>query len=140
MTRTPDSADARLDEGIRLFNAGEFFACHDVWEDLWMDCHGPEKTFFQGLIHAAVSLHHFEEGNAGGAVRMYGTSVAYLQAFDPVFRGIDVTGLLTELEHCFQPLLTFRGGYPHGVRPDSDRLPVIVRTESPPGSDSDATG
>ncbi len=27
--------DPRYVEGLRLFNEAEFFAAHDVWEDLW---------------------------------------------------------------------------------------------------------
>ena len=27
--------DSRIDEGISLFNAAEYFACHDVLEDFW---------------------------------------------------------------------------------------------------------
>ena len=65
-----DFSDPRIDEGIRLFNAGEYFACHDVLEDFWSELTCPEKPFFQGLIQAAVALFHFEEGNLGGARRM----------------------------------------------------------------------
>ena len=65
--------DPRIDEGISLFNAGEFFACHDVLEDFWGELTCPEKPLFQGLIQAAVALHHFEEGNPGGARRMVGS-------------------------------------------------------------------
>ncbi|MGB0742301.1 MAG: DUF309 domain-containing protein, partial [Planctomycetaceae bacterium] len=59
--------DERLAEGVKLFNEGEFFACHDVLEDLWTEQVCPERTFLQGLIQLAVALHHFEEGNLGGA-------------------------------------------------------------------------
>ena len=53
--------DPRIDDGIRLFNAGEFFACHDVLEDFWGEQTCAEKPFFQGLIQAAVALFHFED-------------------------------------------------------------------------------
>lgn len=123
-----DSTDPRIDEGIRLFNKREFFDCHDVFEDLWSELTGPEKTFFQGLIHGAVCLFHFEGGNAGGARKMYGTCVAYLQTFEPQFCGIDVTRFLSDLEFCFEELLAVKKGYPHGLTLRTERIPVIYRS------------
>ena len=34
----PDTPDTRYESGIELFNRGEYFDAHEVWEDLWMDC------------------------------------------------------------------------------------------------------
>lgn len=130
-----DPADPRIDEGLRLFNEREFFACHDVFEDLWSELTGPEKTFFQGLIHAAVCLFHFEGSNLGGARKMYGSCVAYLQTFEPEFCGVDVTRLLNDLELCFEELLAPHHGYPHGVTLRSDRIPVMHRAAA--SSDSE---
>ena len=89
-------------EGIRLFNEREFFACHDVLEELWTDTLGPERTFYQGLIHAAVSLFHFEEGNLGGARKMYDSTNRYLSPFAPAFMGLDLAGFLRDYQICFQ--------------------------------------
>ncbi|MGH9957386.1 MAG: DUF309 domain-containing protein, partial [Pyrinomonadaceae bacterium] len=37
--------------GIDLYNAGEFHAAHDVWEERWMGEVGPqEKLFLQAMI------------------------------------------------------------------------------------------
>ena len=123
-----DPDDPRIAEGVRLFNEQEFFACHDVFEDLWAEIVGPDKTFFQGLIHAAVCLYHFEGNNLSGARKMYGTCVAYLQSFEPEFCDIEVTRLLTELEFCFEELLTVQRGYPHGITLRPERIPLIHRT------------
>ncbi len=59
---TCDFSDPRIAEGIRLFNIGEYFECHDVLEDFWTEQTCPEKPLFQGLIQAAVAMFHFEEG------------------------------------------------------------------------------
>jgi len=53
--------------GIRHFNAREFYDAHEVWEDVWRESHGLEKRFLQGLIQAAVALHHHSTGNVLGA-------------------------------------------------------------------------
>jgi hypothetical protein len=123
-----DPTDPRIDKGIRLFNEQEFFACHDVFEDFWSELIGPEKTFFQGLIHAAVCLFHFEGGNAGGARKMYGSCNRYLHTFEPDFCGIHVTRLLTDLTFCFEELLAAKNGYPHGLKLRDERIPIIHRS------------
>ncbi len=120
--------DPRIDEGIRLFNEQEFFACHDVFEEFWSELIGPEKTFFQGLIHAAVCLFHFEGNNLTGARKMYGSFRIYVDDFAPEFVGIDVQKLTADMEFCFQDLLAVRSGYPHGLTLKMDRIPVISRT------------
>src|ERR671939_81010 len=58
--------------GIDLYNAGEFHAAHDAWEDRWMGEVGQhEKLFLQAMIQSAVAFHHLEIGRPGAARRMY---------------------------------------------------------------------
>jgi predicted metal-dependent hydrolase len=58
--------------GIDLYNAGEFHAAHDAWEERWMGEVGPEeKLFLQGLIQSAVIFHHLQIGRPGAAREMY---------------------------------------------------------------------
>src|ERR671915_1372429 len=58
--------------GIDLYNAGEFHAAHDAWEERWM---GPvaadEKLFLQAMIQSAVAFHHLQIGRPGAARQMY---------------------------------------------------------------------
>ena len=77
--------DPRYLAGILLFNRGDFFEAHEVWESLWMETHGPEKPFVQGLIQAAVGLCHFCNGNIRGAVKLYNSARDYMARFAPVF-------------------------------------------------------
>ena len=129
--------DPRLVEGVRLFNQREFFACHDELEELWSDTLGVDRRFYQGLIHAAVALHHFEEGNLGGARRMSISTRRYLQPYSPQHHGIDVEAFLRQFAACVAELDTSDGGYPQGVSLDFDRIPTITlntasaRTEVP---------
>ena len=117
-------------QGIELFNAEEFFACHDVLEELWTDLVGDDKQFYQGLIHAAVCLFHFGEGNYGGAMKMYRSCERYLAPYGPVFRGLDVELFLRDMKSCFAELAAFTGGYPTGIELRSDRIPKIVLAAS----------
>ena len=57
--------------GIELFNAREFHAAHDAWEERWLGPVGPqEKLFLQALIQSAVVFHHLELGRQGAARKM----------------------------------------------------------------------
>jgi predicted metal-dependent hydrolase len=58
--------------GIDLYNAGEFHAAHDAWEERWMGEVGPqEKLFLQAMIQSAVAFHHLDIGRPGAASQMY---------------------------------------------------------------------
>ena len=117
--------DSRFLEGVRLFNEREFFACHDVLEELWGETLGRDRAFYQGLIHAAVALFHFEGGNLGGARKMYESARRYLQPYGPVHLGLNLTAFLDDLQACFADLLIATHEYPHGVTLDAGRIPTI---------------
>jgi len=55
-----------LREGIRRFNAREWFEAHEAWEDHWGSGGAGEREATLGLIKAAVALHHLAAGNEAG--------------------------------------------------------------------------
>jgi predicted metal-dependent hydrolase len=83
--------------GIRLFNAREFYDAHEVWEDVWRESHGIEKKFLQGLIQAAVALHHRSTGNVVGACSLVERARGNLAGCPAEFGGIRVGELIAEL-------------------------------------------
>ncbi|MBL8850392.1 MAG: DUF309 domain-containing protein [Planctomycetaceae bacterium] len=119
-----DASDPRLAEAIALFNGREFFACHDVLEEVWGETL-EGREFYQGLIHAAVALFHFGEGNLGGARKMAVSAVRYLEPFRPQRRGVDVARLIEDLQACFAELLAPHAAYPTGLRLDVQLIPLI---------------
>jgi hypothetical protein len=122
--------DPRYLAGILLFNAGDFFEAHEVWEDLWADSHGPERRFYQGLIQAAVGLCHFGNGNLGGAAKLYRSSRDYMSGLGSRFLGLDVPAFWRDMEECFRPVL---GPEPPSreARPDPARVPAIRLEPAP---------
>ena len=116
--------------GILLFNEQDYFAAHEVWEDLWMESHGLERKFYQGLIQAAVGLCHFDNGNLGGAIKLYHTSRAYMEPCGSPFLGLDVGRFWEQMTDCYRELLG-PGEPDRGVRPPADRLPVIELDPAP---------
>jgi len=114
-----------FDQAIRLFNTGEFFACHDVLEEVWAETLGPERAFLQGLIHAAVSLFHFGEGNLAGARKMHDSACRYLAPCGPACGGIDLARFRVDFDACLAPLLGPWRDYPQDVFLDESKLPKL---------------
>ena len=91
--------------GIEYFNECEFFEAHEVWEDLWSEDQSSSRKFLQGLIQAAVALHHFGNGNTRGARKLYHSSSRYLAEFRPLHMGLDVERFLDEMTRCFADVI-----------------------------------
>lgn len=87
---TADSPDSRYLAGIELFNRGEFFEAHEVWEDLWHECDSADRRFYQALIQAAVAAYHWSRGNATGAKRLYHSGRKYMEPYRPTHRGLAI--------------------------------------------------
>ncbi len=116
--------DPRYLAGIEHFNTCDFFEAHEAWEELWTEYQGPSRKFYQGLIQVAVCLHHFGNGNTRGAIKLYHSSRAYLQAYRPFHVGLDVDKLLAELEICCAELLADTQTFPK-VEMVADQIPEI---------------
>ena len=91
--------------GIRLFNEQHFYDAHEIWEDVWRETNGPEKKFLQGLIQAAVALHHHSTGNVVGACSLLERARKNLVNYPEDFGGIRVAALLVSLATWRESLL-----------------------------------
>ena len=91
--------DARLREGIRLFNESRFFECHEVLEDLYQDTEEENKPFLEGLIGLAAAFRLFcEFGEIKGSVRLIYQALIRLENYQPAFLQIDVKDLCAAAE------------------------------------------
>jgi predicted metal-dependent hydrolase len=90
-----------LAEGIRLFNQGDFFEAHEVWEQEWKIAEDEEKVFYQAMIQAAAALLHIQRGNYAGAVSVYVKSWAKLASLPDVWMGIELAQFRSELKQYF---------------------------------------
>jgi uncharacterized protein len=86
-----------LGDGINFFNAGRYFEAHEAWEDLWREAEGPVRLFYQGLVQAAVGLHHLGKGNLTGARAQLTKSVSKLEQYPSDFCRIDNGKLVQDL-------------------------------------------
>jgi predicted metal-dependent hydrolase len=80
-------------QGIRLFNEGKFFDCHEVLEEIWRPDRSARRLFWQALIHLAVAFHHARKGNRRGAERQLHKGLRKLAGYLPVCEGVDTGGL-----------------------------------------------
>jgi len=94
--------------GIDLYNAGEFHAAHDVWEERWMGEVGPrEKLFLQAMIQSAVAFHHLEIGRPGAARQMYTRAKEKFASLGTnVFMSLDLDDYQSQLDLALSWLLT----------------------------------
>lgn len=83
-------------QGVEQFNSGQFYACHDTLEALWIEASEPEKTFYQGILQIAVALYHLGNRNWRGAAILLGEGSNRLRRYPASYGGIDVDELLSQ--------------------------------------------
>ncbi|MFZ1119833.1 MAG: DUF309 domain-containing protein [Candidatus Binataceae bacterium] len=116
MMRGKDAHDLWA-EGVELFNAGRFFDCHEVWEEVWKRASGAEKLFYQGMIQAAVAILHAQRGNPRGARSTWDKARAKLEPLPAEHMGIALAELRDAVDAFIEA--ANKGG--------SAPLPTIVR-------------
>ncbi len=85
-------------EGLRLFNAGEYFEAHEALENAWNAEKGKVRDLYRGILQIAVVYLHITRRNYSGAVKVYSRSQKWLKDWPAVCRGIDVGQLRRDAE------------------------------------------
>ena len=93
-----ESPPGQLLQAIREFNNREWFECHETVEDLWIGEGGEVRDFYQGLIQIAVALHHWRNGNFGGAVSLVKGGAGYLGRVNEQCQWVDVASLIADAD------------------------------------------
>jgi hypothetical protein len=92
-------------QGVALFNAGEFYKQHDVFEKHWMEDARPIRDLYQGVLQIGVALHHVETGNYRGAVKMLRRGLPRLRSLPPVCQTLDVALLRVQARAIHDELI-----------------------------------
>jgi hypothetical protein len=116
--------------GVALFNRGDFFEAHEVWESLWMETFGEEKRFLQALIQAAVGILHFCNGNSRGAVKLFRSSRDYMGKYASHYLGLNQDVFWADMERCFAPILAAPDPELR-ITPVEEHIPEIVLDPPP---------
>ena len=91
--------DARLREGIRLFNEGRFFESHEVWEQFYQEAEDAHKPFLEGLIELGAAFRLFADfGEVKGPVRMIHQVLIRFENYQPIYLQIKVKELCEMVE------------------------------------------
>src|ERR1041385_4577377 len=116
--------------GIDLYNAGEFHAAHDAWEERWMGEVGPqEKLFLQAMIQSAVAFHHLDIGRPGAARQMYlRAKEKFARLGVRVFMSLDLDGYQSQLETALSWLLSAADPRDHPI-PEIQRPKIRLLAE-----------
>lgn len=117
--------DPRLQAAIRQFNAGDWYACHDGFEELWHETAGPLRPVLQGILQIAVAQLHHARGNRHGATVLTGEGLGRLRLAPPRTLGLDLDALRASAADWLLALQ--RGGDPAAL-PQPRLLPC-----EPPG-------
>ena len=83
--------------GLDCFNQRQFFTCHELLEEIWLEEPEDEKPFYQGLIQVAAAFHHHQRGNPVGLESLLRAGVEKLRRYPPTFHGVDLAAMLTSL-------------------------------------------
>lgn len=81
-------------EGIRQFNRGEYYECHETLEDIWRDEPGKIRDLYKGILQIGVGIYHARRSNLKGARRLVSSGMELLSPFAPECMGIDIAHLL----------------------------------------------
>jgi predicted metal-dependent hydrolase len=103
---TFDWTHGPLAEGLRHYDAGNFFAAHEAWESVWLHAPQPEKTFLQALIQVAVAFHHLQRSNPLGATRLLTAALRKLDLYPPDFTTLGVALLRDDIRANLDVLST----------------------------------
>ena len=87
-------------DGVREFNRGEFFECHETLEALWLAESRPIRFLYQGILQIGVAFYPLQAGRYRPVVTLLERGSAYVCPFAPECLGVDVAGLLAAAERC----------------------------------------
>lgn len=125
-------------EGIELFNSGEWFEAHEVWEDIWHMASGQKKSFYQGLIQCSVTIEHIGRGNPRGVRSVFATALSKFEGLPDEYMGLNIVAFLAEMKRFVGPVLAmpetaFRPEVPRGqaMPVDWDKVPKIALKHDP---------
>ncbi len=84
---------AELVRARELFTLGDYFACHEVLEEVWRATEGPLRDLYRGLIQIVVGLYHAQRGNLVGARQVLARGIRRVEQYPDECLGIDLKTL-----------------------------------------------
>jgi len=83
----------RCIEALEMFNAGEFYKQHDLFEAQWMEEEGPVRDLYRAILQVGVAYYQVQRGNKRGAQKMLLRSVQWLNLLPDFCQGVNIGAL-----------------------------------------------
>jgi predicted metal-dependent hydrolase len=91
--------NARLREGINLFNQRRFFEAHETWEILYQDAEKNDKPFLEGLIQLSAACRLIDDfGEIKGPVKLIYQALIRFENYQPAYLDVKVADLAAAME------------------------------------------
>lgn len=87
-------ADPRYEDAIALFNKRQWYAAHDLFEELWHESHGSIRSMLQGIIQLSVAEFHLENSNIRGSILLMAEGLNHLKCLGPLDVSLDLEALI----------------------------------------------
>jgi hypothetical protein len=112
--------DARLRDGIRLFNDSRFFECHEILEAFYQETDPAKKPFVEGLIELAAAFRLVcDFGETKGPIRMIYQALIRFENYQPAFLQVKVADL------CRAAEAWAKAAEVAGAKPSGSTIPKI---------------
>ena len=85
--------------GVEKFNNREFYAQHDLFEELWMQTDGSVRNLYQAILQVGIAYYQIERGNYPGARKMLLRAAPWLEMLPDACQGVDVAQLRQDAYH-----------------------------------------
>lgn len=92
-------------EAIARFNAGDYYAQHDLLELLWKQTEGEIRELYRAILQVGIAYYHIIEGNRRGALKMLQRAFRWLAGLPAVCQGVDLADLKQNAEAVRRELL-----------------------------------
>ena len=96
-----------IDEGIKLFNDGNYFEAHDYFEELWNCSAGKEHKFYQGLVQISVGSFHLISKNYNGALSQFTKGANKLKEISNNFKNINILQFRQDINYLIKQITLF---------------------------------
>ena len=91
--------------GIDTFNAGEYYAQHDIFEALWTHTDAPIRILYKAILQVGVGYYQIEQGNLRGAIKMLRRADRWMAELPDVCSGVDIAQLRHDAKQVHDRLI-----------------------------------
>lgn len=96
--------DPRLLKGVEQFNQGLYFECHESLEEIWLEEHGEDRKFYQGIIQVSAGYYKWEQGVLIGAIKLWRSGLEKLELYGETHLGLDMGSFIAGIKRNLEEL------------------------------------